>query len=138
MKFTRGLVLLAAMISPLAAAFADTIPKQTLNVDEKASSAHKLTAVVGNSNAALLDVSRGKNLVQAPVGDTNNDSSRVISFGSGQEKWEYKHIGKNASDAGEGTAAVTVDEPQTITLLLFGLAVLGVIVWRRNIWNAAI
>jgi len=80
--------------------------------------------------AALLNSAPGLNNHRASWFDLG--SKHGVSFGRDDEKARGKHNGRDRDDGDGPLSVVAIPEPGSLTLLLFGLAVLGMIVFRRN------
>ena len=80
--------------------------------------------------AALLNSAPGLNNHRASLFDLG--SKHGVSFGRDDEKARGKHNGRDRDDGDGPLSVVAIPEPGSLTLLLFGLAVLGMIVFRRN------
>jgi hypothetical protein len=161
LKLKHGLFFIAVVLSAVAPAFADKIPAalkyQEGNYvtvqDSPQKEVFERSFAFGTFNRTIFkkdEFSSELNLAVrmsefrkgSEIADLGSDSRRVSLLGVGfkhddsggknDEKSRRKHKEGHRDDVHALAPIVAVPEPRSLTLLLFGLAVSGMIVYRRN------
>lgn len=148
MKYTLGALFLAAILCTAAPAFADTIPAYSRGGDKDTTLSQRFTdqenSRDGSVRNTLLNAVDERGARFNPIEDF--DVNQGASFEKDKVKFHKKHHGGDG-DGGAGTGGgngnggngggvsgptVPVAEPGSQSLLLFGLAGLGMFFYRRN------
>jgi hypothetical protein len=156
LKHRHELIVLALVLLIAAPAFADKIrgtdPTQEFSDKDAALSRGFGLAVFPNnvfriepdSGVRMGEFGEGRELSDPDtlrLGSGQNDPQvRLLDLGSKHGdsfRWDeekaWKNHKKQFRDDGEGSSsAVAIPEPGSLTLLLFGMVVLGIIVYRHN------
>ena len=140
MKHIHGSILLALVLSTAAPALAD---KVALNLDDGVPGTHftgrfsdeKALPDASSSRSFGLGILGGNQFrveLDSAVrkGELRIDSLRWDDERA-QEKFKKLHL--DDADDGEGSpSAAAIPEPGSLTLVLFGMVVLGIVVYRHN------
>jgi PEP-CTERM motif-containing protein len=140
LKHIHGSILLALVLSAAAPAFADKI---AANLDDGVPGIHFTRGF--SDEKALRDASSSRSFGLGILGDNEfrieSDSAvrkgelRIDSLRWDDEKAQekFKKLHLDDADDGEGSpSAAAIPEPGSLTLVLFGMVVLGIVVYRHN------
>jgi PEP-CTERM motif len=138
MKFGYGSIFLALMLSTATAALADGIHKGRLDGGEefvlKSDHVNVKDGISDGNGLKGFGSSSGEGQIKLnDLGFNHGDSGK-----KDLEKSGLKDTNEGDLDGASNLSVVAVPEPRTQTLLLFGLAALGMSLYRRNGLKVAI